>query len=847
MSRPPRPQPRVRTAAPEPGTGAMDYLSVTFDDLLALQAALAATELGRPPGGRARHRGTGTDDPAETFRQLAALVGHVLADYQRRYAREAYLGTALAPSSLIRHARRLGSRPDPGVAASGHVALTVKPGLSGTVEAGLALSSVARGTAKAQDYETGTALEVDSALNAMVPAQATRPVGTRPAGTASVRVARTGLGLRSGDRALLLHTAGSRFEGIGVTVRTCVEDAAAGVSVLTVDPPLPRPLPPGGRLLARPAALASSFAADADPVAYPRDRVRQATPVSSGNPTLRYEVSRTDGGGHDSRDVYLDRRLETPLGEYVWRAGGDGGSVLRVTGQAVATVSLLRQETRSVNVPSVQVTENPQGAFTVQTSGQTTVTTTVDTHVSGTVTALRLQAMRGSTVETARRPDFVLESRWYGAWEVEADLAAEEPNPAPLTPPLRLPGVLPQLVPGRPLVFTDPDRTRAQVVSVTRATPDEAANGTAIHWEALTPPPEPGWTLDQLVVLGNVAGVSHGRTASERLGTSDGTTPYQRFALRRRPVTVLLGPAGGEPEIEVRIDGVRWDLVTDFAGSGPTDRHYRLLSDEEQAAQVVFGGGGFGAVPPPTAIEATYRVGLGTPGNVGPGLLSRLRTAHPLLDAVVNLTPVGAGAEPAGPDEIRAQATRGIRTFDRAVSVTDLADLALTMPGVARAGARWDDATSTALVVVATAEGESPPRDTVRAFLDARRDTSVRLRVDQPRPRAVTLVVDIVADPAWLPETVKAAVREALTGTDPRAPGLFTFAARELGQPAFLSEVYAVLESVAGVVSADVTGFAAVPGDAGRPADVVTAGIQEWLSLSGQDLTVFASGIGSGS
>jgi predicted phage baseplate assembly protein len=243
-------------------------------------------------------------------------------------------------------------------------------------------------------------------------------------------------------------------------------------------------------------------------------------------------------------------------------------------------------------------------------------------------------------------------------------------------------------------------------------------------------------------------------------------------------------------------------------------------------------------------VTAVYRVGLGRVGDVEARRLSRLKRAHPLLDRVVNVTAVHGGAEPADATAIRTQATRWIRTFDRAVSASDLADLALTMPGIARAASRWDQSRG-AVLVVATALGETPPSlEAVRAFLDARRDVSAPLDLRGPQPRAVRLDVDVEPDPAYLEEIVKNSVRAALHGKDAAAPGMFTFAARELGQPAFLSEVYARLEAVPGVVGVRVTRFYA-EGDPPAASDFIPAGVAQWLRLAPNDLSVTARTIAS--
>ncbi|MDQ3823858.1 MAG: hypothetical protein M3321_11545, partial [Actinomycetota bacterium] len=175
MTRPPVPHPAASTGRQQVGDlDRLDYLPLAYADLLSLQEDLAVTRLGRPPSQ------TDADveeaDVARTFMELSALVGHVLSVYQRQYAGEAFISTAQAPSSLVRHAHRLAYDPDPGLAASGHVVLFTKESVGGTVAARLPLGSVPLGELEAQDYETRDDLVVDAALNEVVPVGATRPV-----------------------------------------------------------------------------------------------------------------------------------------------------------------------------------------------------------------------------------------------------------------------------------------------------------------------------------------------------------------------------------------------------------------------------------------------------------------------------------------------------------------------------------------------------------------------------------------------------------------------------------------------------------------------------------------------
>src|SRR3954454_11960690 len=148
MSRPPYPHAAESTGAEQLGDlQHLDYLSLQYADLLALEEDLAVTRLGRPRTQRAAD--VKEADVTRTFMELSALVGHLLSVYQRYYAGEAFISTAQAPSSLVRHAHRLAYDPDPGVAASGHVVVFAKDGVSGTVARGLALASVPLGEIKA--------------------------------------------------------------------------------------------------------------------------------------------------------------------------------------------------------------------------------------------------------------------------------------------------------------------------------------------------------------------------------------------------------------------------------------------------------------------------------------------------------------------------------------------------------------------------------------------------------------------------------------------------------------------------------------------------------------------------
>ena len=219
----------------------------------------------------------------------------------------------------------------------------------------------------------------------------------------------------------------------------------------------------------------------------------------------------------------------------------------------------------------------------------------------------------------------------------------------------------------------------------------------------------------------------------------------------------------------------------------------------------------------------------------------RIRKASPLIDAVTNPLPLSGGTDPASSDDLVRQATRPVRLFDRAVSVADHADLALLFPGVARAAARWTGYAVEVTAADATGAGIAD-RAALRAFLDARRDTTLPLLLLDPQPVDVSIALRVERSAAHLADAVRLAVQEALLGEGP-PPGLFAFASRALSAPQSLSGLYACLRPLAGVTGLEATRFALAP--ASGVADILHATDRQWLRLlpSTLDITIVEPGL----
>lgn len=823
MSRPPRPAFRNSPAADQPGR--FDYLPLEYADFVDLAIDLAREEAGiaLPDG---------DSDVTRTLIEMPALLAHVLATYQDLYARESFLSTAATARGLIRHARRLAYEPDGGLAATGYVRFVVKDGLAGTVPAGFALGSSPLGDIKAQTFEALAALDVDARWNAVLPAAARIPTSfTLCGGQVAIPLAGIDLRLEIGEMVLLESPAVLQpFRVVAVTENAAVSETIVTLATLTGL----AALPPADlaenayRLLAKPVADLRVFGWNADPVLFPPANVEAVVAYCppkepAGDKRYGYDVT-SDLGALNSRLMLADA-IEEPLrGQPVVLLAGATAEAYIADDEGPATVALRRGEV--VSSPSVSAT----GGTVTITSG----TAVVESSISATVTALTLK--NGSGPKTWST--FPVRSRLLGRWRQQMPVVATRPNPTPVSQPLEVAADLTGMRPGRSLVLSSLDETRMQAATLTWFATDPVAGTSTIKFQLDKPDVVPDWTLGDLQILGNVARISHGETVAEVLGGSDGVSAFQRFSLKKPDVTAVPGAMGGELALEVRVGGVRWNRVEDFHAATSTDRIYRIERKEDGAVDVIFGGEGRGAIPPAGKknVTATYRVGLGANGNVDGGRVARIKKAAPILQRATNPLPISGGAAAAGIEDIRTQSTRFIRTFDRAVSVPDHADLALLFPGIVRAAARWSDDAGIELVV-ATADGIAPEAiDALRAFMDARRDTSARLTVHGPLPVDVLLSVVVTRDPAFLKAAVQDAVRDALLGDDGPAPGLFSFARRGFGEAVPLSAVYQAVDRAAGVIAVRIIGFDIAPGTDTR--DLVRATARQWLRLPQHNLEI---------
>lgn len=267
----------------------------------------------------------------------------------------------------------------------------------------------------------------------------------------------------------------------------------------------------------------------------------------------------------------------------------------------------------------------------------------------------------------------------------------------------------------------------------------------------------------------NAAEVVQAVTAQpEYLGTGTGM-PGQRYAFAHRPVQ-LERPA---VVVEVEEAGVwrPWHQVESFAGSGPEDRHWTL---DAEAGECGFGDTVRGRAPQigQRIRVLRYRYGGGVEGNVPAKGVTLLAGGEPV--EVTNPLPTEGGTAAETLEAAMDRIPGEFRRHDRAVTMSDFAELALLTPGgeVGRAEclplfhppSKALDAAGVVTVVVwprqdpVRPQAPKPERGLLRrvcAHLDARRLITTELYVVPPEYRKIAVSAGLVVKPGYSADAVR--------------------------------------------------------------------------------------------
>ncbi len=259
-------------------------------------------------------------------------------------------------------------------------------------------------------------------------------------------------------------------------------------------------------------------------------------------------------------------------------------------------------------------------------------------------------------------------------------------------------------------------------------------------------------------------------------------------------------------------------VVPHLLDSDPFDHHFAVETDNDGRAVIRFGDGVYGMPPPDGAhIQAIYRVGVGTEGNVGPESLIHIvkKDSLPNIVSLLNPLPAQGGIDPQPVEQVKYLAPSAFHAeLLRAVTEADYACAAEKHREVSRAVAtfRWTGSWHTVFVTIDPRGRTDVPHDLkerIRDWVTRYAQAGYDLEINSP----IYVPLEIEIDMCVAPDHFRAHVEEALlrvlsNRTSPDGtrgffhPDNFTF-----GQPLYLSRLYAEVESIEGVDSAVVTKF----------------------------------------
>ena len=795
------------------------------------------------------------DDFSIALLDAWATVADVLTFYQERIANESYLRTASERRSLLELARLIGYKWRPGVAAGAYLAFTIEdaPGAPDqaakptTIGAGLRIQGIPGPGEQPQIFETIEQIEARPEWNAMRP----RLTQEQPLTTAmqTVFLRGTSTDIRSGDSLLIIADAAGGDRDVKRVVKVTTDAAASTTRVdLVSDPPDPPPLtfPPlqrgvfftaqhrlTGRVIAsnvlnfawRQADLFALASVQRWSVpALVRNIARQVAhrtfPPESGVFAFR---QRAAVFGHNA-----PRWNSLPAGQrFGERARNSSGTEISVPaaypdnwdnpGHTLENEQLGRQVDLDRTYPNIiggswLVLESPTDRRIYRVEDSTEVSRS-DFALSSKVTRLRLDSDDGFATFKLRETAVLAQSERLEL----ADLPILDLIEGTF---VTLDAVYPGLRTGQKVILTG---TRADLEGVVESevlTLDDvifAAGFTTLVFQAALAHSYVGSTV---TINANVALATHGETIREVLGGGDASRAFQEFALRQPPLTYVSSdaPSGAASTLELRVNDLLWHEVQSFFGRGPADRVFVTRTGDDGNTAVQFGDGIRGARPPTGLenIQATYRKGIGSQGNVPAGQLSLLLARPMGVRGVTNPLAASGAADPEARDEVRRNAPLTVLTMDRIVSLQDYEDFARAFAGIAKALATWtwSGQARGVFITVAGPNGADIGADSrtcanLLAAIAKAGDPHVPVRVQSYRRAFFRLAATVTVDPDAHKERVLAQVEAALRAH-------FSFDARAFGQPVSLSEVMAVLQSVAGVTAVDVDEFVRTDGIGGN-------------------------------
>lgn len=345
-----------------------------------------------------------------------------------------------------------------------------------------------------------------------------------------------------------------------------------------------------------------------------------------------------------------------------------------------------------------------------------------------------------------------------------------------------------------------------------------------------------------ITVYGNLVEATQGKTEKDAiLGNGDNRETFQAFKLPKAPLTYFVGEDATPPEVpelEIYVNGHRWNRVSSFFGHGPKDEIYIVREDSDQKSWVQFGDGKTGTRLPSGIgnVVARYRSGTGAYGPAKEGASPQPGEALKGLRKVYMPALATGGSEPEGAGKAREAAPGKVQSLGRLVSLQDFETEALGIPGVEKVSAKWREKGNTypvpsillTLLMVCGREKEFEKlREVLSKYNSERGPNRFPVSPVQGFRKFVYLTLNIIFDPsAYDQESIRRSIKEALgvTGEEQNgidgSKGLFGVQHRCFGQREYANRIEGIVQNVAGVIRAGVACWGFLAGGSDDPLEL---------------------------
>jgi hypothetical protein len=242
-------------------------------------------------------------------------------------------------------------------------------------------------------------------------------------------------------------------------------------------------------------------------------------------------------------------------------------------------------------------------------------------------------------------------------------------------------------------------------------------------------------------------------------------------------------------------DGRTWQARRDLLSSSAQARDFVVESEDDGRTFLRFGDGSCGRKPQ-GSLQARYRIGSGSIGNIGAESLAHIASALPGLLLIRNPLPAVGGTDPESCEKVRLLAPHHFRTQERAVTCDDYVRIALRYPTVreVRATRRYTGSFYTIQLTVSR-RGSLAIDDSFRSglttFLERYRMAGHVLRIVAPVKVPLDLRLVVGVQSGHYRSDVLVALHAALGPGSASKPGFFHPDRQSLGQPVFLSQLVA--------------------------------------------------------